>query len=188
MRIRPLSRRLSSTDGFTIAEQLVTVIIVGFVTIAVVAGIGVAMNAFNDIRNVTDANAVLSNTTTAVTDELRFATGVEQQETADGHDVWAYDSTVRGYRLYLADSVDGITLNAIDAPSEAGGSTSFTTTGSSALPIAQTGTASGVSYLSHLDSLSYDDATHTWTCSLSVTDGTRTVRSGSFTVQAVNNW
>jgi|GEM_PF-5818788 len=178
---------LRSNNGFTIAEQLVTLIIVGLVTMAVAVGVSIAVNAFRDIRNVTDSNAALSDTVTTITDELRFATGVQAQ-TIGGATVYSYDSTVRDYRMYLADSTSGITVNSINRTEEVG-TTAAGTASTALLPIANTGTTSSdAKYIAHLKSLSYNSATQTWTVDVYVTNGTRTLDSGTFTVKAVNNW
>ena len=55
----------------------VTVLLVGLLTLAVAAGIGVAVKAYGSIKQATEANALMGNAVTAVQDELRFAYDVE---------------------------------------------------------------------------------------------------------------
>lgn len=115
----------SATAGFTLAEMLLAVALVGLLTSAVAVGIGAAVNAYGNIREASDAQAVLNNATTAVIDELRFAYGVEEVSGASGvggKPAYAFNSTVRDYRLYLSngtpDSAEGaivITLNPANA-------------------------------------------------------------------------
>ena len=77
MRAPRTARALRADDGFTLGEVLVTVLLVGLLTLAVAAGIGVAVKACGSIKQATEANALMGNAVTAVQDELRFAYDVE---------------------------------------------------------------------------------------------------------------
>lgn len=186
-----------SNDGFTIGEVLITVALVGLLTLAVAAGIGVAINAYNDIRSHAEAQAVLNNAVTAVTDELRFAYDVEAVDGADAGAglgaAWAFDSSIRGYRLFLGNEAGAegtvIILNAVTAEP-----TGSVVEGEKVpLPLADTAAtdnsaASTLAFTAKLTSLAWDEATRTWTYSIEVTNGTTTVSTKSLTVRPVNNW
>ena len=50
MRAPRTARALRADDGFTLGEVLVTVLLVGLLTLAVAAGIGVAVKAYGSIK------------------------------------------------------------------------------------------------------------------------------------------
>lgn len=72
-----LLAKLKSTQGFMLAEQLVSIIFFGLLCIIVAAGLGVVMSAYADITQQTQAQALLSRTVEEVNDELAFARDVE---------------------------------------------------------------------------------------------------------------
>lgn len=122
MRAPRTARALRADDGFTLGEVLVTVLLVGLLTLAVAAGIGVAVKAYGSIKQATEANALMGNAVTAVQDELRFAYDVEAVSGASSGvgPAYAFDSSVRGYRLYLANDANTITVNGVNAANPEG--------------------------------------------------------------------
>ena len=180
------ARALRANDGFTLGEVLVTVLLVGLLTLAVAAGIGVAVKAYGSINQATD--------------ELRFAYDIEAVSGASSGvgPVYAFDSSVRGYRLYLANGTDSITgrdtiiVNGVNA-AEADGKTEDLPTGvdtEAALPLLNTDT-SGTGASVQLDSLTWNPdpaGGGLWAFSLTVTNGDYEAQSKTITVRTVNNW
>ena len=205
-----LADRVNNKGGFTLAEMLMTVALVGLLTLAVAAGIGVAAKAFADIRHVSEAQAVYNNAVTAVSDELRFAYDVESTANtstniAGSPTAYAFNSTNRGYRLFLGnsgtDETAHIQLNAVSGlPTSTRGYASFPSGVSTTtpLPLINTATASSSSASTttltvRLTSLTWNRATHTWAFTLALHDAGGNVpdtidTTTVHTVRAVNNW
>lgn len=198
------ARLLHTTSGFTLGEVLVTVLLVGLLTLAVAVGIGSALGSYGTIKQATDANALLTNAVTAVEDELRFAYDVETVPVAAGTGIGAngttaytFDSSVRGYRLYLANAtasgVTSITLNGVNALDADG--TQQDLPGSvdtlAALPLLNTDTT-GTGASVQLAALSWtpnpDGRGGLWEFSVKVSGVGHDAESGTITVRAVNNW
>lgn len=190
--------------GFTITELLFVVALVGLLTMAVAAGIGVAINAYTQVRAVSEAQAVYRNAVTAVEDELRFAYAISEVPSGSaniqGAKVWAFDSTTRGYRLFLSnsstDNTGIIMLNGIDLSEGVDKSAASAAT---PLPLVNTGATGGDSkastqtYTAHLTTPTWDATTGIWTFALAIysADGTRVDAintTTTHTVRAVNNW
>lgn len=70
-------------------------LLVGLLTLAVAAGIGVAVKAYGSIKQATEANALMGNAVTAVQDELRFAYDVEAVSGASSVSDLSTPSTAR---------------------------------------------------------------------------------------------
>ena len=68
-----LFRKLNNTYGFSLTETLTTMIIMSFVGIMVTTGIMSSTRAFKQITEYTNAQMMLSNTITALQDELIYA-------------------------------------------------------------------------------------------------------------------
>ena len=178
MRAPRTARALRADDGFTLGEVLVTVLLVGLLTLAVAAGIGVAVKAYGSIKQATEANALMGNAVTAVQDELRFA--------------YAFDSSVRGYRLYLANDANTITVNGVNAANPEGTADPLpgTVDTVAALPLLNTDT-SGTGASVQLDSLTWNPdpaGGGLWAFSLTVSNGDYEAQSKTITVRTVNNW
>lgn len=208
--VAPARARIRSTAGFTLGEVLITVLLVGLLTGAVAAGIGTAINVYNDIRGHADAQGILNNAVTAVTDELRFAYDVESLSSGATGDVnlYAFDSATRDYRLCLsnapltsgvsATSPSRIYINAVTTDLSQNDTTTPTYLGSTPLPLLNTAansgdsSATGNAYNVQLTQLSWDSSTRLWQFALEVTsaDGTYTTNTGDtpITVRALNTW
>jgi type II secretory pathway pseudopilin PulG len=182
--------------GFTIAEQLITIAIMGLVTLAIAVGIGIASRSYEQIKLSSDATALLTEAVAAVSDELRFGYDIEAIS-VNSSTVYAFESTVRGFRLYLGDSsTEGVGVYAVNATDTDGTRADFDTgvDTSALIPLIDTDTSSsgssGSKFIAHLDELSYDTTTRTWTVDIRVVDetGDTTLDSGEFTVKTVNDW
>lgn len=196
-------RLLRTTSGFTLGEVLVTVLLVGLLTLAVAMGIGSAIGSYSTIKQATDANALLTNAVTAVEDELRFAYDVETVPVAadtgvNGTTAYTFDSSVRGYRLYLANATDSggvtsITLNGVNALDADGSQENLPANVDTlaALPLLNTDTA-GTGASVQLTKLSWqpspDGRGGLWEFSVKVSGAGHDVESGTIKVRAVNNW
>ena len=191
---------LRADDGFTLGEVLVTVLLVGLLTLAVAAGIGVAVKAYGSIKQATEANALMGNAVTAVQDELRFAYDVEAVSGASSGvgPAYAFDSSVRGYRLYLANGTDSITgrdtiiVNGVNAVNPEGTADPLpgTVDTVAALPLLNTDT-SGTGASVQLESLTWNPdpvGGGLWAFSLTVSNGDYEAQSKTITVRTVNNW
>lgn len=210
-----LTQRLRGTEGFTLGEVLVTLLLVGLLTLAVAAGMGVALNVYNDIRGHSERQAVLNNAVAAVTDELRFAYDVkplasDSAPVGTGTNVQAvaFSSTVRDARIYLGNdaasrSVAVYGVNPDDgAPAAADGTEgnpdADAPSGKSALlPLVDAGSpggdskASTTAYTAQLTYLAWNDTARTWTFSVQVLDGdgaATQVSLNNITVRTVNTW
>lgn len=170
-------------DGFTLGEVLATVLLVGLLTLAIATGIGVAVNAYGDIRGYTEKQAVLNNAVTAVTDELRFAYDVN----AGDPDRIVFSSTNRDMRLYLGNNAGVVTLFGVN-PGSSDPEQDIPSGDFVSLPLVNTaaGGSSDSNITASLTQLKYEDGL--WTFSITVTDGAHTLESGELTVRTVNNW
>ena len=74
--LRKIRSRLKCRRGFTLAELLITVIILLLVTAIVAGGIPVAVNAYTKIVDTSNAQLLLSTTLTRLREELGTATNV----------------------------------------------------------------------------------------------------------------
>jgi Tfp pilus assembly protein PilV len=70
-------RKLRSAVGASLAETLVTILLLSIILSAVVAGIPAVMSAYREVRLKADAQTLLATAVTAVTDELRYAENVQ---------------------------------------------------------------------------------------------------------------
>ena len=162
MRAPRTARALRADDGFTLGEVLVTVLLVGLLTLAVAAGIGVAVKAYGS----------------------GASSGVGP--------VYAFDSSVRGYRLYLANDANTITVNGVNAANPEGTADPLpgTVDTVAALPLLNTDT-SGTGASVQLDSLTWNPdpaGGGLWAFSLTVSNGDYEAQSKTITVRTVNNW
>ena len=177
--------RLRASDGFTLGEVLATVVLVGLLTLAIAAGIGVAVNAYGDIRGYTEEQAVLNNAVTAVTDELRFAYDVN----ASDQSRIVFSSTNRDTRLFLGNDNGVIALFGMTAPAANVDPGQDVQLGDPVpLPLVNTsaGDSSDPDIIASLTKLEYSNGL--WTFSITVTGGARTLESGDLVVRSINTW
>lgn len=94
-------RKLRSAVGASLAETLVTILLLSIILSAVVAGIPAVMSAYREVRLKADAQTLLATAVTAVTDELRYAEDV--QYSAD----YTFYSSKRSATIALVNSTYG---------------------------------------------------------------------------------
>ena len=68
--IREMRRKLHNTNGFTLSETLMTVVLIGLITMAMAGGIVAAKNVYQRISLRADAQTLLATTVSAVTEDL----------------------------------------------------------------------------------------------------------------------
>lgn len=90
-------RKVSGRRGTTLAEMLVAVLILMFLTLVTAGGTGLAVKTYRTQRFSSDSRILANSLFLAMTEELRYATGITVSE--DGMAV-TYDS-----RTYGADTV-----------------------------------------------------------------------------------
>lgn len=90
-------RKVSGRRGTTLAEMLVAVLILMFLTLVTAGGTGLAVKTYRTERSGSDSRILANSLFLAMTEELRYATGITVSE--DGMAV-TYDS-----RTYGADTV-----------------------------------------------------------------------------------
>ena len=182
--------RLRSDGGFTLGEVLATVVLVGLLTLAIAAGIGIAVNVYGEIRGHSEEQGVLNDAVTAVADELRFAYDVNGDvESLAG-------SPGRDVRMYVGNKEAGEGSPACVVLYGAGAHGDGDPEQDSSMgdwqPLSQVNTAAGASgdaaYAVQLTRLTWDEATGLWTFALTVTGGDQPVESGDITVRSVNTW
>ena len=78
--IRRTAARLRGTAGMTLAELLIVLIILGFVTAILAAGLPTAISAYRKISDASNAQVLLSTGMTRLREELGTATEVEVLE------------------------------------------------------------------------------------------------------------
>ena len=78
--MKRLKCKLASRRGVTLSEMLVTVAILGLVTLAVSVGISSALRVYNQSVTLSDAQTLTSTLTQAIMDELRYARDIKTNE------------------------------------------------------------------------------------------------------------
>lgn len=82
--IRRGRSKLQNTDGFTLSEMLMTVLLISLVGMAITGGIVAARNVYQRISLRADAQTLLATTVSALTEDLASVTSCTD---ADGKDV-----------------------------------------------------------------------------------------------------
>ena len=67
---RRLRNKIHSEEGFTLSETLMTVVLIGLITMAMAGGIAAAKNVYQRISLRADAQTLLATTVSAVTEDL----------------------------------------------------------------------------------------------------------------------
>lgn len=75
--IREMRRKLHNTNGFTLSETLMTVVLIGLVTMAMAGGIVAARNVYQRISLRADAQTLLATTVSAITEDLSSVTSCD---------------------------------------------------------------------------------------------------------------
>lgn len=111
--IREMRRKLHNTNGFTLSETLMTVVLIGLITMAMAGGIVAAKNVYQRISLRADAQTLLATTVSAVTEDLSSVSSCDalqssgssqteaaliQNGTSVGSNAFFYAES-RGYRM-----------------------------------------------------------------------------------------
>ena len=132
--IREMRRKLHNTNGFTLSETLMTVVLIGLVTMAMAGGIVAARNVYQRISLRADAQTLLATTVSAVTEDLSSvsscdalqSSGSSQTEAAliqEGNPVGSnafFYAESRGYRMQYRNGTYG---NGTSGTGASGGNT-----------------------------------------------------------------
>lgn len=120
--IREMRRKLHNTNGFTLSETLMTVVLIGLITMAMAGGIVAAKNVYQRISLRADAQTLLATTVSAVTEDLSSvsscdalqSSGSSQQTVTliqdDGNPVESnafFYAESRGYRMQYRNGTYG---------------------------------------------------------------------------------
>lgn len=108
--------RIHSTQGFTLAEQLISILFLGLLCIVIGVGLNAALQAYRVANESTRANELLARAVEEVSDELAFARSVD----APGNDP-VYVSSVTKTPVRLGNASDGKGIALVAASSDAGG-------------------------------------------------------------------
>lgn len=137
--IREMRRKLHNTNGFTLSETLMTVVLIGLVTMAMAGGIVAARNVYQRISLRADAQTLLATTVSAVTEDLSSvsscdalqSSGSSQTEAAliqEGNSVGSnafFYAESRGYRMQYRNGIygNGASGNGTSGTGASGGNT-----------------------------------------------------------------
>lgn len=137
--IREMRRKLHNTNGFTLSETLMTVVLIGLITMAMAGGIVAAKNVYQRISLRADAQTLLATTVSAVTEDLSSvsscdalqSSGSSQTEAAliengtpVGSNAFFYAES-RGYRMQYRNGTygNGASGNGASGTGASGGNT-----------------------------------------------------------------
>ena len=101
-----LKKKLCSPSGFTLSEALVSVAILSLIALSLAAGIPAAMGVYRTVTAYSEASVLMGTLTTAVADELRYATGIETGEDGEAR----FDSATYGRGIAIQPSAEGRVL------------------------------------------------------------------------------
>lgn len=136
---RRLRDKIHSEEGFTLSETLMTVVLIGLITMAMAGGIVAAKNVYQRISLRADAQTLLATTVSAVTEDLSSvsscdalqSSGSSQTETAliengtpVGSNAFFYAES-RGYRMQYRNGIygNGASGNGTSGTGASGGNT-----------------------------------------------------------------
>lgn len=135
-----MRRKLHNTNGFTLSETLMTVVLIGLVTMAMAGGIVAAKNVYQRISLRADAQTLLATTVSAVTEDLSSvsscdalqSSGSSQQTVTliqdDGNPIESnafFYAESRGYRMQYRNGTygNGTSGNGTSGTGASGGNT-----------------------------------------------------------------
>lgn len=72
---------LHSQKGFSLAELMITLILVGLITLAVAGGVGMVVRSYSKVVDRADAEQLLSTAVSRITDELSYAMPYDAKNT-----------------------------------------------------------------------------------------------------------
>lgn len=136
---RRLRDKIHSEEGFTLSETLMTVVLIGLITMAMAGGIVAAKNVYQRISLRADAQTLLATTVSAVTEDLSSvsscdalqSSGSSQQAVTlirDGNPVEPaafFYAESRGYRMQYRNGIygNGASGNGTSGTGASGGNT-----------------------------------------------------------------
>ena len=137
--IREMRRKLHNTNGFTLSETLMTVVLIGLITMAMAGGIVAAKNVYQRISLRADAQTLLATTVSAVTEDLSSVSSCDalqssgssqteaaliQEGTPVGSNAFFYAES-RGYRMQYRNGIygNGASGNGTSGTGASGGNT-----------------------------------------------------------------
>lgn len=137
---RRLRDKIHSEEGFTLSETLMTVVLIGLITMAMAGGIVAAKNVYQRISLRADAQTLLATTVSAVTEDLSSvsscdalqSSGSSQQTVTliqdDGNPVESnafFYAESRGYRMQYRNGIygNGASGNGTSGTGASGGNT-----------------------------------------------------------------
>lgn len=118
---RRLRDKIHSEEGFTLSETLMTVVLIGLITMAMAGGIVAAKNVYQRISLRADAQTLLATTVSAVTEDLSSVSSCDalqssgssqteaaliQEGTPVGSNAFFYAES-RGYRMQYRNGIYG---------------------------------------------------------------------------------
>ena len=106
--------KLNRREGFSLTELLVAVLILGMVSSVVAGGVPVARDAYNKVTVTANAQVLLSNTITALRNEL--GTSIQVEDTDDNGVTYFNSRTGIRSKLYEEDNqikIDGYKMGGI---------------------------------------------------------------------------
>ena len=99
-------RKIYGTEGFTLSETLMTVVLIGLVTAAMAAGIAAAQRVYKRISLKADAQTLLATTVSALTEDLASASEWDPDDQT-------FYSSHRGYEMSYVEGSDSKGKNEI---------------------------------------------------------------------------
>lgn len=163
--------RLRDTRGFMLAEQLISIIFIGFLCVVVAAGLGAALSAYGSITQQANANNLLARSVELVSDELVYATSVEA---IPGSNVSfpAFVSYAQHETVQFYGPEDGVSVSGIAYGTETASRTLVPAQGS-LVPV--------------LAELTYNEPSGEWTFQVDVNESNVTVASATMTVKRMGS-
>lgn len=136
---RRLRDKIHSEEGFTLSETLMTVVLIGLITMAMAGGIVAAKNVYQRISLRADAQTLLATTVSAVTEDLSSVSACDalqssgssqteavliQEGTPVGSNAFFYTES-RGYRMQYRNGIygNGASGNGTSGTGASGGNT-----------------------------------------------------------------
>ena len=136
---RRLRDKIHSEEGFTLSETLMTVVLIGLITMAMAGGIVAAKNVYQRISLRADAQTLLATTVSAVTEDLSSVSSCDAMQSSgssqqavtliqDGNPVEPaafFYAESRGYRMQYRNGIygNGASGNGTSGTGASGGNT-----------------------------------------------------------------
>ena len=136
---RRLRDKIHSEEGFTLSETLMTVVLIGLITMAMAGGIVAAKNVYQRISLRADAQTLLATTVSAVTEDLSSVSSCDAMQSSgssqqavtlirDGNPVEPtafFYAESRGYRMQYRNGIygNGASVNGTSGTGASGGNT-----------------------------------------------------------------